>query len=118
MLLGFVNNLIFTSRIEAAVDNAGREITWAESLEDWVLSPYEKITALGVTMILVDLGLAQIDWPAWIRAVKSHPSTAALPLVCFGSHKDVETIKAARQAGADQVLARSQFFSKLPDLIR
>jgi len=118
MILGFVSNLMFTSRIEAAVERAGGEMTWAEPLADWAAAPCEKIAALGAALILVDLGVTEIDWPAWIRTVKSHPATTAIPLVCFGSHMDVESFKGAKQAGADQVLARSQFFSKLPEIVR
>lgn len=117
MILGFVDNLMFTSRIEAAVENAGGEITWAEPLADWAEAPCERIAPLGVRLILVDLGVTQIDWPAWIRAIKAHPATTDIPLVCFGSHMDVERFKAAKRAGADQVLARSQFFSKLQELV-
>ena len=117
MILGFVNNLMFTSRIEAAVSNAGGEITWTEHLADWVSPPCEKIADLGVSLILVDLGITEIDWPSWIRMLKSHPTTTAIPLVCFGSHMDVEGFKAAKHAGADQVLARSQFFSKLSEIV-
>ena len=117
MIFGFVENLMFTSRIEAAVENAGLEMTWAEPLADWIVPNYEKFTALGVNLVLVDLGITEIDWPSWIQAFKSHPATAAIPLVGFGSHMDVQGFKAAKQAGADQVLARSQFFSKLPEIV-
>jgi hypothetical protein len=37
----------------------------------------------------------------------AHPQAR---LVAFGPHVDTETLAAARDAGADQVLARSQFF--------
>jgi CheY-like chemotaxis protein len=117
MILGFVENLMFASRIETAVEDASLEVTWAEPLADWMGPSCEKIAALGVDLILLDLGITELDWPSWIRAFKSHPATAAIPLVCFGSHKDVQGFKAAKQAGADQVLARSQFFSKLPEIL-
>ena len=35
----------------------------------------------------------------------------------FGSHVDVETLQAARDAGCDVVLARSAFFAGLPGVL-
>lgn len=41
----------------------------------------------------------------------------AVPTIGFGRHDDRERLAAARAAGCDRVLARSAFFSQLPDLL-
>ena len=38
-------------------------------------------------------------------------------VIGFGSHVDRELLDAARRAGCDQVLARSAFFARLPELL-
>jgi hypothetical protein len=44
------------------------------------------------------------------------PSVSAR-VIGFGSHVDRDLLAAARAAGCDQVLARSAFFSRLPQLL-
>lgn len=78
----------------------------------------DKLTRLQPALLIFDLGNAGVPWRAWIALIKSAPATRRLPLVCFGSHVDVETMKAARSAGADAVLARSRFVAELPGLIQ
>jgi len=117
-ILGFVENLMFTTRIEGVAEKEGLRIHWAAPLGDWIEPDYEEITALQPILILIDLGVAEIQWESWIRAVKSNPATAHIPVLCFGSHMDVDIFRGAHQAGADQVVARSRFFSSMPDLWR
>ena len=38
-------------------------------------------------------------------------------VIGFGSHVEVELLAAARAAGCDQVLARSAFFARLPEVL-
>ncbi|MCJ7701692.1 MAG: hypothetical protein MUO62_08930 [Anaerolineales bacterium] len=118
MILGFVENLIFTTRVEGVIENEGMGVHWVTPLGDWIEPDYEKIISLQPILILIDIDLAEIQWESWIRAVKSNPATAHIPLLCFGSHKNVDIFNAVYQAGADQVVARSRFFSSMPDLFR
>ena len=45
------------------------------------------------------------------------PTVRARRIIGFGSHVDREVLDAARHAGCTEVLARSAFFSRLPDLL-
>jgi hypothetical protein len=69
-------------------------------------------------LLIFDLGNPAIPWKKWIMSLKTNPATRRMPLLCFGSHVDVEAIQAARKAGADEVVARSRFVTALPDLIQ
>jgi len=44
--------------------------------------------------------------------------TGSAPVLGFASHVAAETIAAARGAGCDEVLARSAFTRRLPELLR
>jgi predicted metal-dependent hydrolase len=68
-------------------------------------------------LIIFDLGNDSIPWIDWIGIISSGSATRGMPLLCYGSHVDSETLKLAKQAGADQVVARSKFFTELPELI-
>jgi CheY-like chemotaxis protein len=58
-----------------------------------------------------------VDVPALIARLKSDPETATIPVIAFGSHVNAEALRAAREAGADRVLARSAFVRDLPALL-
>jgi hypothetical protein len=69
-------------------------------------------------LLIFDLGNAEIPWRAWIPSIKTVPATRWIPIICFGSHVDVDTLREARQTGADEVVARSRFVTALPELIQ
>jgi len=117
IILGFVTNLMFTSRIESVAEYLGFQVHWIETPGDWDEKQGDKIKIVQPVMVLIDLGISEISWGSWIRQYKSDPATRQIPLLCFGSHIDVDLIKEAKTAGADKVLARSRFFSSLPELL-
>jgi hypothetical protein len=96
-VVAYVPDLMDRSRVAAA-----GSVTF-------VRTPGELVAAsAGADLVLVDLArpgvldvLASID----------------VPTVGFASHVDRDLIAGARLAGCDQVLARSAFFSRLPQLL-
>jgi CheY-like chemotaxis protein len=69
-------------------------------------------------LLLFDLGNEAIPWQKWMARLKSSPATRRIPILCYGSHVNVETMKAAKDAGADAVLARSRFTADMPNLLK
>ena len=123
VILGFIENLMFSTRVESVVESLGFKMEWMEQGDqDSALSGentlLNRIIQLAPVLILVDLGMGAISWGTVIQQIKSTPSTKQIPVICFGSHMDADTLKLARQAGADEVVARSRFFSALPKLIQ
>ena len=49
--------------------------------------------------------------------MKSDAALASIPTVGYVSHVHVDMINAARAAGVDDVLARSAFTTRLPELL-
>ncbi len=135
-ILGFVADLLFASRIESVAERLNYRMVWIEHAHQ-VAPPdphtparqlgehligqgaalLEQITRLHPALILFDLSNRAVPWREWLPLIKSVPATRRIPVVCFGSHVDVETMKAARDRGADAVLARSRFASNLPEII-
>jgi len=117
VVLGFISNIMFTTRIESVVKGLGYQTRWIDPLMERQ-SPYiDEINQIKPRLILVDLGISEIQWDVWIKQVKSKPTTQTIPLVCFFSHMDVDVFKSAKNAGADRVFSRSQFFSAIADII-
>lgn len=52
-----------------------------------------------------------------IRRCKLRPHTSQTPLIAFGSHVDVATLRAAKAAGADSARPRSKLMAELPQVV-
>jgi hypothetical protein len=136
LILGFVTDLIFVTRIESVAERLNFRVTWIERPDQIApadteissrqfaepVSGYEgtlvdKLTQWKPCLIIFDLDNTQIPWRRWVALIKSASATRRIPVVCFGSHKDVDNMRAAQSAGADAVLARSRFVEDLPGII-
>ena len=106
IILALVRDLIFASRITATARAQGVDVR--------LLRDPAALGAEAGARLLVDLNQSgALDAAAaWKRV-----DPAGREVIGFVSHVDTETIAAARAAGIDQVLARSAFATKLPDLL-
>jgi len=111
MVLAGVADLMFSSRIRAAA--AGRPVEFARSADDLLA----RARALGPSLILLDLNAAPLDPLGSIARLKADPALAGIRIVGFVSHVQADVIAAARQAGIDEVMARSAFTARLPELL-
>ena len=135
-VVAFVANLMFTTRIESVAQSKGFRVKLIEkldqiaSLEDGygeggfveqLSNPggalLDLLSAWRPVLIIFDLENSGIPWREWMLLIKSSPATRRLPVICFGSHMDVDTMQAAKSKGADAVLARSRFVKDLPEII-
>lgn len=106
-----VADLFFRARIETTASALGVPVAFARDRAE-----LEAGLGDGPALVLVDLGHAAADPPGAIAALKARDPAPAV--VAFGSHVDGPALAAAREAGADRVLARSAFTERLPDLLR
>jgi CheY-like chemotaxis protein len=111
-LVTIVPNLMFATRIEDAARSAGAVVR----------SPIDQaafLTALrdGARLVIIDSSADHVPWLEWVRAAKDDPSTEAVPIFAFGSHKDVDLRNRALGAGVDRYLARSNFSDGLNEFV-
>jgi predicted metal-dependent hydrolase len=134
LVLAFVADLLFAVKIEQASVGLGFQVDWVERGEQIVRplpagEPVElfdgpagplidTISQRQPSLLIFDLGNSAIPWREWLRLLKSSPATRRIPVLCYGSHVDAETLAEARRCGADAVLARSRFASHLPQLLK
>ncbi len=69
-------------------------------------------------LVIFDLNATSASAVDLIRQLKADPELTAIPVVGFFSHVQVELMRAAEQAGCDEVMPRSKFTATLPDLLR
>lgn len=138
LIVGFVSNLFFSTKIETQANVHGFKVIWIENA-DYFGPPeidkelltrqmaehlvgrgallLDKITSWHPALLIFDLGNSAVPWRHWLSLIKSVPATRRIPTICFGSHVDVETIQEAKERGADAFYARSKFFNDIGKII-
>ncbi|HJZ57207.1 MAG TPA: hypothetical protein VKE74_19715 [Gemmataceae bacterium] len=102
------DDLIFFSRVAGTARAAGLSVRQARTPAA-VLELARQQTPGGV---IIDLHNAGLDLPALLAELKA--ACAVMPrTIAFGSHVEAETLRAARKAGCDRVMPRSQFVEEL-----
>jgi CheY-like chemotaxis protein len=108
-----VDDLLFTSKIRTAAKQLGVPIAFARSsqgaLNDMRTSP--------PSLVILDLNNPRTDPLGTVGSMKADPVLAAIPTVGFASHVQTDVIEAARRAGVDEVMARSAFAQRLPEIL-
>ena len=102
-IIALVPDLMFATRIEDAAKCLGYPIR--------LIDAPEEIERAHPALVIVAL-----DVPGWERAVAS-AKRAGARVLAFGSHKNVATMVAAKNAGCDHVVARSLMAAELPNLL-
>jgi predicted metal-dependent hydrolase len=136
VIVVFVADLNAFLRIESVAESLGYLVQQIESAE--VLGPpdessigkqfaeplvgrdsllVDRISRIRPVLMIFDLSNRAIPWENWITVLTSVPATRRIPVLCYGSHVDRESLEKAKNAGARQVVPRSKFFRELPDLI-
>jgi len=69
-------------------------------------------------LVIFDLNNPRTDPLGTVLAMKGDPALASIPTVGFVSHVQTDLIERARQAGMDEVMARSAFTTGLAEILR
>jgi CheY-like chemotaxis protein len=115
MIIAAVEDLLFSSKIRSAGKQVDAELVFARTPEEIL----EKARAGRdrIKLVLFDLNASNTEPLATIAALKTDPDLSGIPILGFASHVHVDLIRAARQAGADDVLPRSAFAANLAQIL-
>jgi CheY-like chemotaxis protein len=116
-VIAVVTDLIFSTKITGTAKALGATVLVARSLEK--LGEHLSATTADAhqpPLVIIDLNASGLDALEAVRTAKSHP--AKPPVIAFLSHVQVDLAAQARQAGADEVLPRSAFVARLPELLK
>jgi DNA-binding NarL/FixJ family response regulator len=116
MVLALISDLFFVSRVQSASQAAGLRF---ESLDSYktVAEFLDLLHQRKPALIVLDLNSA-LPWPEWLPAVKADRLTRDIPWLAFGSHMNPRRLAAARHAGADKVVPKSEFAVRLNEMIK
>jgi DNA-binding NarL/FixJ family response regulator len=110
--LGLVRDLFFRAKIDAVAAALGAEVAYSSSLEAAV----SRCAELKPAVVFADLSDATFPAGETITAIRAAAPDARL--VGFASHIDLKPLKAAREAGFDLTLSRSEFTAQLAGLLK
>jgi len=102
-------DLFFVVKVRTTLQHAGYDVRTARSLADFT----RRLVADTPALALVNTAIAGVDWRAAIVAARE----AHIPVIAFGSHVDLETQQAAREAGATRVISNSKLAADLPGIV-
>ena len=113
MIVCAVDDLMFSVKISTAAKALGTEIYFERSPGNVLPT----IRSKRPSLVIFDLNSARLQPIDAIAAIKADPELRATRLLGYVSHVDVATVNAARNAGIDEVLARSAFTERLGDIL-
>jgi len=112
-VIAAVDDIFFSSKIEAAAKELGIRLVIARDLR-------QLLDALSLQLpdtVIFDLNSRACEPLEAISQIKSNTGLSGIRTIGFYSHVQVDLQKAAREAGCDQVVARSAFSARLPQYL-
>ena len=98
------NDLFFAVKIQDTLKLAGFQTRVARTVDEF----RARLAEGGYAVALVNTGARGVDWRPGVAVAQE----MGVPVIAYGSHVDLETQAAAREAGAARVIANS----RLPEL--
>ena len=114
-VVAVIDDLFFQAKVGAALQQLGiaaQVVPDGRSLHDSLQS------GGAPDLVIVDLTLRGADATDLIRDMRALPHGSSVPVLAYGSHVAVDVRKRALEAGASQVVAKSEFSKRLPQLVR
>jgi len=115
-VLALVPDLLFGSRVQAALAAAGDEVELigdVPRLRERLSAPEEP----RVEVLVIDLTDAQLDGAAVHESLVENELLDGVHTLAFYSHVDAETGRRARAAGFDLAVPRSRMAREGPELV-
>jgi len=110
--LGLIRDLFFRSKLDAVAASLGVEIAYASDIANAV----RRATESSPSVVFADLSDAV--FPAAETAAQMRSAASSARLIGFASHIDLKPLKAAREAGFDLALSRSEFTARLAEFLK
>ncbi|HXD87447.1 MAG TPA: hypothetical protein VN641_13205 [Urbifossiella sp.] len=111
-VLMLCDDLIFYSRVMGTARALGQTAAQFRSAKALAEAARQHPPAIAI----LDLQHEGLDLPALLAELRQLASPPRV--VGFGSHVEAETLRAARDAGCDQVLPRSKFVKELEEILK
>jgi DNA-binding response OmpR family regulator len=106
-----VPDLLFGSKVVAALEQAGHDVELTSSAPD----AWDHIA--NTEVLVVDLTTDELDATGLVETLRSGGEMIGVKVLGFYAHTDVETRRHAEEAGFDLVVPRSRMHREGPELV-
>lgn len=113
-VIAAVDDLFFASKIRAVAEHLGLGIEFVRS-DQAVIDAAQRETP---AVIVIDLHSQKFQPLQLAARLKEDKQSSAIRLVGFCSHVETQMLVDAERAGFDQVLPRSAFTNRLPQILK
>jgi DNA-binding NarL/FixJ family response regulator len=113
MILAAVDDLLFSSKIRTTAKQAGVDLIFARTPPEIL----EQVRTLRPSLVIFDLNSAKASPIDTIATLKRDADLSSIRTLGFVSHVHTGLIDQARQAGIDEVMARSAFAARLAEIL-
>lgn len=116
MILYLAADLMWSSKIRSTGDELGIPMRPVRSLE--MLEA--RLADSPVRAVVLDLEVPEVAMQMIhrLRGERATPAERAIRIVAWGAHVEVERLREAEAAGADSVMTRGAFSSRLPMILQ
>jgi CheY-like chemotaxis protein len=104
-------DLFFASKITGTASELGFHVHW----EREITKGMARVGASHCHCLILDLSMPGLNVADVVRSL---PATERPAVIAFGSHVLAEKLKAAREAGCDEVMPRSVLSETLPQILK
>ena len=112
-ILAITADMIFASRVKSTADAVGAPLQLVRNADQMLRLAQE----MNPRLIVIDLDVRTLDPVDLIKRLKAGALPDAARILAYVSHVREDLIAAAREAGADQVMARGAFSRNLPSIL-
>jgi CheY-like chemotaxis protein len=112
-ILALTADMIFASRVKSTADAVGTPLQLVRNADQMLRLAAE----LNPRLIVIDLDVRTLDPVDLIRRLKAGAQPGTPRILAYVSHVREDLINDAREAGADQVMARGAFSKNLPAIL-
>lgn len=109
-----VEDMFFAAKIRAVGEALEVPLRFARKAEDVISAVSEENGAL----VIFDLHNARMDAFTLAREIKRDERSQKTRLLGFFSHVQTELLQKAREAGFEEVMPRSAFTKRLPEILQ
>jgi CheY-like chemotaxis protein len=108
MVLAAVDDLLFRSKIRTVAKQVGADVQFVKTAAE-----VREAIAAAPSLAVLDLHAAAIDPVGSIAQLRAN----GVPVIGFYAHVHTDVAQAAIAAGATQVMPRSAFATRLPEIL-
>jgi len=113
MIVCVLDDLLFSVKISTAAKLLGSDVYFERTPG----MAFTRVKETQPSLVIFDLNSVKLNPLGAIAELKADPATRGIRTLGFVSHVHADVIEAARQAGVDEVLARSAFSAQLKEIL-